>query len=99
MIKKDSLASWLNIVVGIIIILSQCFFSNLSYRLKKQDNKNCKTTMLITTINVLLSIILIINKTPLINTQLISLTLFITSILNIIEFAIFKTNYIKEEIN
>lgn len=100
-LKKDFLVSWLNIVVGITIVLFECLLLQLSFKLKKQDNKNYFIIILITFINILLGIILITNPLNRIlkpTTQTISIIIFMTSLINIIKFTIFKMNYKKEEI-
>ena len=93
-LKRDFLASFLNVVVGLVIIVISILSLQFSLSLKKQ-NKNYITTLFITTINILLGIALIprVFKETLKSTELIAIVLFITSLLNIVLLFTYKINH------
>ncbi len=93
-LKRDFLASFLNVVVGLVIIAVSILSLQISLALKKQ-NKNYITTLFITTANIILGLALIptVFKETLLKTELIAIILFITSLLNIVLLLTYKINH------
>lgn len=96
------IASILPIIIGVTIIINSATKLQYAFELKKENNQQWKTTMIISIISVICGVVLLFNpfKGAVVITQTIGIFMIVYSILDIISTAIIKrnVNYIRSEI-
>ena len=97
------IASVLPVIIGVAIIINSATKLQYAFELKKENNQQWKTTMIISIISVICGVILLFNpfKGAVIITQTIGIFMIVYSILDIVSTTIIKknVNYIQEAIN
>ena len=97
------IASVLPIIIGVAIIINSSTKLQYAFELKKENNQQWKTTMIISIISVVCGVILLFNpfKGAVIITQTIGIFIIIYAILDIVSTSIIKKNvkYIHEAIS
>lgn len=97
------IASVLPVIIGVAIIINSATKLQYAFELKKENNQQWKTTMIISIISVICGVILLFNpfKGAVIITQTIGIFMIVYSILDIVSTTIIKknANYIQEAIN
>ena len=97
------IASVLPIIIGVAIIINSSTKLQYAFELKKENNQQWKTTMVISIISVICGVILLFNpfKGAVIITQTIGIFIIIYAVLDIVSTSIIKKNakYIHDAIN
>lgn len=101
--NPKSIASVLPIIIGVAIVINSSTKLQYAFELKKENNQQWKTTMIISIISVICGVVLLFNpfKGAVILTQTIGIFIIIYAILDIVSTSIIKKNvkYIHEAIS